>query len=85
VVSLARLEQGFYGLPRDTGLTARRAIAEVLHEVGHLAGLAHCDRYDCLMHFCPDVESIDLRGLSFCAECSVALPEEFLRTASARR
>jgi len=79
VVSLARLEQGFYGLARDRGLTARRAVAEVLHELGHLAGLAHCDRYDCLMHFSPDVESIDLRGDSFCPECAAALPAGFLR------
>ncbi|MGD8328960.1 MAG: archaemetzincin [Acidobacteriota bacterium] len=79
VVSLARLRQSFYGLPRDNGLTARRAVAEVLHEVGHLAGLAHCDRYDCLMHFSPDVESIDLRGDSFCPDCAAALPADFLR------
>jgi len=85
VVSLARLEQGFYGLPRDNGLTARRAIAEVLHEVGHLAGLQHCDRYDCLMHFSPDVESIDLRGLAFCDDCAAILPEKFLREVPARQ
>jgi len=80
VVSLARLKQEFYGLPADEELTARRAVAEVLHEVGHLAGLAHCDRYDCVMHFSPDVEAIDLRGLAYCRECSAELPEGFLPT-----
>jgi archaemetzincin len=79
VVSLARLRQGFYGLPHDETLTARRAVAEVLHEVGHLGGLAHCDRYDCVMHFCPDVETIDLRGASYCDDCAAALPPGFLR------
>ncbi len=74
VVSLARLDQEFYGLPADVALTERRAVAEILHEVGHLLGLAHCRAYDCLMHFCPDVETIDLRGSSFCLDCAGALP-----------
>ena len=74
VVSLARLRPEFYGLPPDPDLIARRAVAEILHEVGHLAGLSHCSDYSCLMHFAPDVETIDLRGLSYCSSCSAALP-----------
>jgi archaemetzincin len=54
----------------------RRATAEVLHEIGHAFGANHCARADCLMHFSPDVESIDLRGLRFCDECSRGLPRE---------
>lgn len=83
VVSLARLRQEFYGLPADEALLERRAVAEVLHEAAHLAGLLHCARYDCLMHFCPDVESIDLRGLSFCPDCAAALPAGFLPRSAA--
>lgn len=78
VVSLARLKQEYYGLPPDVGLFKRRIVAEVLHEIGHLGGLTHCDAYDCLMHFSPDVESIDLRGTSFCPVCADLLPEGFL-------
>lgn len=78
VVSLARLKQEFYGLPANEELAARRAVAEVLHEVGHLAGIRHCVRYDCIMHFSPDVEAIDLRGLSYCAACAAELPAGFL-------
>ena len=84
VVSLARLRQEFYGLPASPQTTKRRAVAEILHEVGHLLGLRHCSAYDCLMHFSPDVESIDLRGLSFCEPCTAELPAGFLATASAR-
>jgi len=78
VVSLARLKPEFYGLPPDPALTTRRAVAEVLHEVGHLAGLAHCDDYRCLMHFSPEVEMIDLRGTTFCRSCAAELPPGFL-------
>ena len=78
VVSLARLRPEFYGLPADAELAARRTVAETLHEVAHLAGLGHCDDYSCLMHFSTDVETIDLRGLSFCPVCASELPRGFL-------
>jgi len=78
VVSLARLRPEFYGLPADAELTGRRAVAEILHEIAHLADLGHCDNYSCLMHFSTDVETIDLRGLSFCPDCASELPRRFL-------
>ena len=39
VVSLARTDPSFYGLPPDPALRDERAVAEVLHEMGHLATL----------------------------------------------
>jgi len=74
VVSIARLRPEHYGQPPDDALTARRAAAEILHELGHVAGLAHCRDFQCLMHFSTDVEAADLRPLRFCAACAAALP-----------
>jgi len=74
VISLARLRPEFYGLAPDPRLVARRAAAELLHELGHVAGLAHCERPDCLMRFAASVEAADLRGFAFCAECARRLP-----------
>jgi len=74
VISLARLHQEFYGLPPDPPLVARRAAAEILHELGHVAGLAHCPNRSCLMSFAAGIEAADLRGLEFCADCSPRLP-----------
>lgn len=74
LVSLARLEPGFYGLPFDGRLAAERAVAEVLHELGHVAGLAHCRDFACLMHFAASVEAIDVRGATFCDPCALRLP-----------
>jgi archaemetzincin len=75
LISLARLRPEFYGLAPDTDLTLRRAVTEILHELGHIAGLTHCVDFNCLMHFATNVESIDLRGASYCNACRTELPE----------
>ena len=74
VVSLARLRPEFYGQSSDPALTHRRAAAEILHELGHLAGLAHCQDASCLMNFVSAVDKVDLRGTDFCAACAARLP-----------
>jgi len=78
VVSLARLKPEFYGLPANSAVTVRRGVAEILHEVGHTLELKHCRNYSCLMYFSHDVETVDLRGMSFCASCAQLLPVGFL-------
>ena len=78
VVSLARLRPEFYGLPADPSVTVRRGVAEILHEIGHNLELKHCQNYSCLMYFSHDVETVDLRGLSFCASCAPLLPAGFI-------
>jgi archaemetzincin len=74
IVSLARLDPRFYGLPADPALAERRAVDEVLHELGHVTGLRHCDDAFCLMRFAGSVEQVDARGSSFCARCAGRLP-----------
>jgi archaemetzincin len=79
LVSLARLDPAFYGLPADPELLARRATDEILHELGHAAQLAHCPDASCLMSFAGSVERVDVRGGSFCARCLRHVPR-WLRT-----
>jgi archaemetzincin len=74
VVSLARLDPAFYGLPADGERLAERATAEVLHELGHVAGLVHCPDAACLMSFAGSVEKVDVRSSVFCANCTPLLP-----------
>lgn len=78
VVSLARLRE-----PDVTGgagsLLGRRAAAEILHELGHLAGLEHCAEPGCLMRFAATIEAADLRGGTFCASCAARLPAGLAR------
>lgn len=74
VVSIARLRPEFYGLPPDPGLTVRRCVDEILHEVGHTLGLHHCRDHGCLMHFAADVTTADLRAARLCDDCAALLP-----------
>lgn len=74
VVSLARADPAFYGLPPDPDLRDERAVAEVLHELGHLATLEHCVDRGCLMSFAGNVERVDTRGSRFCPSCRERLP-----------
>ena len=73
VLSIARLEQTFYGLPDDPALLYRRTEKEALHEIGHTFGLVHCSDYGCVMHFSNSIEEVDLKGDRFCAACAAGI------------
>jgi archaemetzincin len=74
VVSLARLDPRFYGLPPDAEATSRRALGEMLHELGHAGRLAHCRAPDCVMRFAASIDLADARGARFCAACRALSP-----------
>ena len=73
-MSLARADPSFYGLPADQDLRDERAVAEILHELGHLATLEHCPDRGCLMSFAGSIERVDARGAEFCGSCRARLP-----------
>lgn len=52
VVSLARLDDSFYGWgSADPALVQRRALTEAVHELSHALGLGHCQNDGCVMWF----------------------------------
>jgi archaemetzincin len=71
--SIHRLRPSLYGLPEDPDLLRDRARREALHETGHLLGLIHCRRADCVMRFSGSAEEVDLKPASFCTECGARL------------
>jgi len=73
VVSTARLEQEFYGMPLNEMLFKRRLIKEVKHELGHTYGLVHCARNSCVMSLATNIGDVDRKGLLFCDNCRDAL------------
>lgn len=68
IVSLARLREPTTG-PVDSDVLRRRGQVEALHEVGHLAGLSHCDDVKCLMFFAATVADADRKAMSLCNDC----------------
>ncbi|HET7276057.1 MAG TPA: matrixin family metalloprotease [Longimicrobiaceae bacterium] len=50
-----------------------RLVTEAIHELGHVAGLGHCDSPGCVMQPSPDVASIDDKSAEPCDRCALAL------------
>jgi archaemetzincin len=69
IVSLCRLRQEYYGLAPDEALFLERATKEIVHELGHTFGLAHCHSNKCVMHFSNSLADTDLKEASFCSGC----------------
>jgi archaemetzincin len=51
-----------------------RLLTEVVHELGHLAGVGHCDTPGCVMMASATPEDADLKGPLFCSICEPRLP-----------
>ncbi len=51
-----------------------RFVTEVIHELGHLAGVGHCDTPGCVMLASATPEDADLKGPHFCSTCEVLIP-----------
>ena len=71
VVSTARLQEEFYGMPRREELHRERLVKEAAHELGHTFGLRHCADWRCVMSSSHGVERLDVKGAEFCG----SLPE----------
>ena len=69
VVSTARLEEEFYGMPSRNDLLRERLVKEAAHELGHTFGLRHCADWRCVMASSHAVERLDVKGAEFCDAC----------------
>ena len=69
VVSTARLQEEFYGMPGREDLHRERLVKEAAHELGHTFGLRHCADWRCVMSSSHGVERLDVKGAEFCATC----------------
>ena len=63
IVSLCPIET------RDHVQVAGRAARLLLHEVGHLRGLEHCEESSCAMFPSTEPAGLDQGGVSLCNEC----------------
>ena len=76
VISLTRLRNEFYDLPKDQSLFRKRVLTEAVHELGHTYGLRHCENPHCVMFFSNSLIDTDMKGPAFCQICRNRLPDE---------
>jgi archaemetzincin len=53
----------------------RRILVEAIHELGHLAGLRHCDSEHCAMNPSVTAEDTDRKHLELCTRCRTPDPD----------
>ncbi|MCF8111210.1 MAG: archaemetzincin family Zn-dependent metalloprotease [Desulfobacteraceae bacterium] len=68
-VALPRLCPPCSGLEEDKSLYKERVLKEVIHELGHTWGLAHCEQPGCVMRFSNSVQETDEKSPEFCHIC----------------
>ena len=71
VISLARLDQSFYGMKNDSDLLLKRIKKEAIHELGHVFGLNHCDDVHCVMYYSKDLVDTDNKKDDYCDLCRI--------------
>ena len=69
IISLTRLKQEYYGLPKDNNLFLLRSLKEAVHELGHVFGISHCANPKCVMHFSNSLLDTDRKDFNFCNLC----------------
>jgi len=69
LVSVARLDQAFHGLPPRRSLLLERTVKTVLHELGHTYGLVHCPDRSCAMALATNVAQLDAKEPRYCESC----------------
>jgi archaemetzincin len=69
IISLTRLRNEFYNLPKDETLFRKRVLTEAVHELGHTYGLRHCLNPNCVMFFSNTLTDTDKKGPDFCQRC----------------
>ncbi len=69
IISLIRLRQEYYSLPKNEKLFLERVLKEAIHEIGHTYRLGHCEDPKCIMHFSNSIRDTDVKGPLFCRKC----------------
>jgi archaemetzincin len=70
VYSFARFLPRFTGEWRPTpAKLLRRSLAVLSHEAGHMFGITHCVRYECLMNGSNSLDELDRQRATLCPNC----------------
>jgi archaemetzincin len=73
VLSVSRLDNGYYGRPADDAELVDRIAKEGAHEIGHLTGLSHCTDPECVMFPPKTLDELDRKKKALCPACTASL------------
>jgi len=73
IASMYRLRNELYGLEPDNRQLTERFSKVVIHELGHMFGLIHCNYPVCIMRSSTYVEDLDQKEIRFCHTCQEEL------------
>jgi archaemetzincin len=76
IASLYRLRNELYGLEKNNALLNERFRKVVIHELGHMFGLIHCQNPICIMRSSTYVEDIDQKEPHLCIRCREDLQQK---------
>lgn len=77
LVSFSRLNPEFYGYPFDKEIYISRIRKEIIHELGHMEGLLHCQNQKCVMNFSNSIYDVDQKSDWFCNVCLKLLGKSY--------
>jgi archaemetzincin len=72
VYSLVRFFPAFWGETWSAAAERKglkRSLATLVHETGHLFGVRHCQKYECVMNGSISLDESDRRPIHLCPEC----------------
>jgi archaemetzincin len=72
VYSLVRFYPAFWGereTPEALLKGLKRSLATLVHESGHMLGVRHCQKYECVMNGSNSLDESDRRPIHLCPEC----------------
>ncbi|MFX1238524.1 MAG: archaemetzincin family Zn-dependent metalloprotease, partial [Promethearchaeota archaeon] len=72
IISICRLRESFYGRKVNPSLLELRVLKEVIHEIGHVFGLGHCQN-KCVMVFSEKLVDTDNKPPNYCHDCTASL------------
>lgn len=76
IISLTRLRPESGSPESRRELLGKRLVAECVHQIGLIRGLAQCPNNRCVMFYSATVQDTDKKGASFCANCRKRLLTE---------
>jgi archaemetzincin len=72
IYSLVRFQPAFWGEPQsdvNRRLALVRSLKTLVHETGHMFGVHHCQRFECVMNGSNHLAESDARPVHLCPEC----------------